>query len=61
MSSEDELVRLIEKERESGIFLSVLGFGTGNYQDNNMQQLADRETAIIIILMDCRKQKSIGK
>lgn len=42
MSSEDELVRLIEKERESGVFLSVLGFGTGNYQDNNMQQLADK-------------------
>lgn len=42
LSSEDELVRLIEKERESGVFLSVLGFGTGNYQDSNMQQLADK-------------------
>ncbi len=42
MSSEDKLVRLIEKERESGVFLSVLGFGTGNYQDSNMQQLADK-------------------
>ncbi|MCH5718152.1 YfbK domain-containing protein [Niabella hibiscisoli] len=42
VSSEDELVRLIEKERESGVFLSVLGFGTGNYQDGNMQQLADK-------------------
>ena len=42
LSSEDELVRLIEKERESGVFLSVLGFGIGNYQDSNMQQLADK-------------------
>ncbi len=42
VSSEDELVRLIEKERESNIFLTVLGFGTGNYQDNKMQQLADK-------------------
>lgn len=41
LSSDDELVRLIEKERESGIYLSVLGFGTGNYQDSKMQQLAD--------------------
>ncbi len=41
-SSEDDLVRLIEKERESGVFLSVLGFGMGNYQDNKMQQLADK-------------------
>lgn len=41
-SSDSELVRLIEKERESGIFLTVLGFGTGNYKDNKMQQLADK-------------------
>ena len=41
-SSEDELVRMIEKERESGVFLTVLGFGTGNYQDHKMQELADR-------------------
>lgn len=41
-SSDDELVRLIEEERKSNIFLTVLGFGTGNYQDNKMQQLADK-------------------
>lgn len=37
-----ELVRLIEKQARSGIFLSVLGVGTGNLQDATMQQLADR-------------------
>lgn len=42
ISSDDELVRLIEKERENGVFLSVLGYGTGNYKDNKMQQLADK-------------------
>ncbi len=41
VSSEGELVRIIEKERESGVFLTVLGFGTGNYMDNKMQELAD--------------------
>jgi len=41
-SSDDELVRLIEKERQSGVFLSVLGYGMGNYKDNKMQQLADK-------------------
>ncbi|MFT4154515.1 YfbK domain-containing protein [Parafilimonas sp.] len=41
-SSEDELQTLIEQERSSGIFLSVLGFGTGNYQDSKMQLLADK-------------------
>ena len=41
VSTEAELVRLIEKERESGVFLTVLGFGTGNLQDSKMEQLAD--------------------
>lgn len=41
-SSDGELVELVEKERESGIFLSVLGYGMGNYKDNKMQQLADK-------------------
>jgi Ca-activated chloride channel family protein len=42
VSSKDGLVTLIEKERESGVFLTVLGFGTGNYQDHKMQELANR-------------------
>ncbi len=41
-SSDAELVRLIEKERESGVFLTVMGFGTGNYKDNKMQELANK-------------------
>ena len=42
LSSENELVKLIEKERESGTYLTVLGFGAGNYQDGKMQSLADK-------------------
>ncbi|HNU13951.1 MAG TPA: VWA domain-containing protein [Chitinophagaceae bacterium] len=42
ITSDDELVRLVEKERKSGVFLSVLGYGMGNYKDNKMQQLADK-------------------
>ncbi len=42
ISQENELVALIEKERESGIYLTVLGFGQGNYQDGKMQTLADK-------------------
>lgn len=41
-SSNDELVRMIEKERESGVYLTVLGFGMGNYKDSKMQQLANK-------------------
>ena len=41
-SSDDELERMIEEERKSGVFLTVLGFGMGNYQDAKMQKLADK-------------------
>ncbi len=41
VSSQSALVELIEEKRESGVFLSVLGFGTGNYSDARMEQLAD--------------------
>ena len=41
-SSDGELERLVEKERESGVFLTVLGYGIGNYKDNKMQILADK-------------------
>ncbi len=41
VSGQDELVSLIEEKRETGVFLSVLGVGTGNYQDGKMEQLAN--------------------
>ena len=42
VSSDDELERMIEQERKSGVFLTVLGYGMGNYKDNKMQKLADK-------------------
>ncbi len=42
MTTEEELEELISEKRESGIFLSVLGFGSGNIKDNKMETLADR-------------------
>ena len=42
VTSQDALVRLIEEERKSGIFLSVLGVGTGNLKDATMEMLADK-------------------
>lgn len=41
-SSDDAMERLVEKERQTGVFLTVLGFGMGNYQDAKMQKLADK-------------------
>ncbi|MCM1123110.1 MAG: VWA domain-containing protein [Eubacterium sp.] len=42
MTSEEELEALITEKKEAGIFLSVLGFGTGNIKDNKMELLADK-------------------
>lgn len=42
VSDQGSLSRLIEREAESGVFLSVLGFGSGNLKDSTMEQLADR-------------------
>jgi Ca-activated chloride channel family protein len=35
-------VELIEKQRESGVYLSVLGYGMGNYKDSTLEKLADK-------------------
>jgi len=58
VTSDGELVRLIEEKRKSRVFLSVLGFGMGNYQDAKMEQLADKgdgNYAYIDTLHEARK------
>ncbi len=42
VTSQGELTRLIENKRKSGVYLSVLGFGMGNYKDHTLEQLADK-------------------
>lgn len=41
ISSSEELVKLMEEKRDSGIYLSVLGVGRGNLNDETMEQIAD--------------------
>ncbi|MEK6481240.1 von Willebrand factor type A domain-containing protein [Catalinimonas sp. 4WD22] len=41
-SSDAGMERLIEQKREDGVFLTVLGFGMGNYKDSKMEILADK-------------------
>lgn len=41
-SSNDSMEKLIEQKRKDGIFLTVLGFGMGNYKDSKMEILADK-------------------
>ena len=42
VTSESALEALVTEKKESGVFLSVLGFGTGNIKDNKMETLADK-------------------
>ena len=41
-TNQGELIRLIETNARSGVFLSVLGFGMGNYKDSTLEKLADK-------------------
>lgn len=41
ITSEGGLTRLIKDQKDRGVFLSVLGFGTGNLKDNKMEAMAD--------------------
>ena len=57
-TSQGALERLIVKKRDSGVFLSVFGFGTGNLQDATMELLADKGNgnyAYIDSLQEARK------
>jgi Ca-activated chloride channel family protein len=46
ITSQDELKGFIERQRDKGIFLSVLGFGMGNYNDAMMQALAQNGNGV---------------
>lgn len=58
VTSRDELAKLIEQERKDGIYLTVLGFGMGNYHDDTMEILADKGNgnyAYIDSLLEAKK------
>ncbi len=66
ISNENELKGFVQRERENGVFLSVLGFGLGNYQDETAQVLAQNgngAAAYIDSLSEAKKvlvQQSTG-
>ena len=58
ISSEEDMTDFIEKKRDEGIAISVLGFGMGNYKDDRMELIADKGNgnyAYIDNLMEARK------
>jgi Ca-activated chloride channel family protein len=59
VSSEGELVRLIEEKRKGGVFLSILGFGMGNYKDSKMEKLADRGNGNYAYIDNIREARKV--
>jgi Ca-activated chloride channel family protein len=58
VTNQSDLFKLIEQKRKSGVFLSVLGFGMGNYKDSTLELLADKGNgnyAYIDTLAEARK------
>lgn len=58
ITSESRLIRLVQEKASSGVYLSVLGFGQGNYNDSTMEKLADKGNgnyAYIDSLLEARK------
>lgn len=58
VTSRSELQSLIEDKRQSGVYLTVLGFGSGNYHDDTMEVLADKGNgnyAYIDSLLEAKK------
>jgi Ca-activated chloride channel family protein len=62
LTNEGDLVRLIEEKRSGGVFLSVLGFGTGNLNDSMMEKLADKGNGnYAYIDTQAEAQKALGE
>lgn len=58
-SSDDAMERLIETKRKSGVFLTVLGYGMGNYKDSKMQKLADKGNGNHAYIDDISEAKKV--
>jgi Ca-activated chloride channel family protein len=59
VTSESELVRMIEERRDEGIFLTILGFGMGNYKDAKMEKLADKGNGSIAYIDNLLEAKKV--
>lgn len=58
-SSNAEMERLIEEKRNEGVFLTVLGFGMGNYKDSKMETLADKGNGNYAYIDNMKEAKKV--
>lgn len=58
-SSNASMERLIEEKRQEGVFLTVLGFGMGNYKDSKMEILADKGNGNYAYIDNMKEAKKV--
>jgi len=59
ITNRDDLKKYVEKKRDKGIFLSVLGFGQGNYNDHMMQSLAQNGNGIAAYIDNLNEARKV--
>lgn len=59
ITDDDELVKLIRKKARSGVFLTVLGFGTGNLKDSKLEKLADHGNGLYAYVDNLREARKV--
>jgi Ca-activated chloride channel family protein len=59
VTSDNELVELIKQKAASGVFLTVLGFGTGNLKDSKMEKLADNGNGVYAYIDSLREGRRV--
>jgi len=59
ITDDDELVKLIQEKAKSGVFLTVLGFGTGNLKDSKMEKLADHGNGTYAYVDNLREARKV--
>jgi len=59
ITNDDDLIKLIEQKAKSGVFLTVLGFGTGNLKDSKMEKLADHGNGLYAYVDSLREARRV--
>merc|ERR1712232_881395 len=59
VSTQEDLLDLIEEQRESGVFLTTIGTGSGNYQEGKMEQIANHGNGTYEYLDDMEQAEKL--
>lgn len=59
VSSDGDLVRMIEEKRKTGVYLTILGFGQGNIKDHKMERLAHHGNGYFAYIDDIKEAKKV--